>query len=118
MQRLNEKIADTIFIPKYLIDWNWPLKKKDKAYDLIFEILHLYSLGVTQEFITGRRVEFICLKIDRLAKELADVSEAEIYLQDWFFIGQTIEKWLVFAIEEEEFEVATNLRKLMHSEYA
>ena len=118
MQRLRDKIADTIFIPKYLKDWKWPLNKKDKAYDLIFEILDVYFTAVTPEFMTERRVKWTCLKIDRLAVELSEVSEAEIYLQDWFFIGQTIEKWLAFAIEEEEFEVAANLRKLMHQEYA
>jgi len=118
MEELKRKIAETIYVPDYLRKWKSDVDIKDEVTTILFEILDCYFNGVVKEFISNRKVKILCFKIDTYSYDFSQLTDGEIYLQNWLFIGQTIELWIQFAIESEEFEVAANLRKLLNNEYA
>ncbi len=118
MQELKTKISHTIYIPDYLRKWKCDNSTKDLATSILFEILDCYFKGVTGNYLSNRNVKILCNKIDDLSYEFSQITDPDIYLQNWLFIGQTIELWTDLAISLEEFEVATNLRKLLNNEYA
>lgn len=115
---LKVKIADTVFLPQHLRDWPEDLEIKDCAYHIAFDILNLYYLGISTKFMTNRQIKKTCYGIDSLTYDLAQMSPPHINLLNWIWIGETIEKWIQFCVELEEYEAATNLRKLINSEYA
>lgn len=117
MEQLKKEIADTVFLPTHLRDWKERQEIKDLAYHLVFEILNLYYLGVESSFLDNKKIKKTCRKIDDLNYELAEISTPQVNLQNWLWIGETIEMWIEFSLESEEYEVATNLRKLLNSEY-
>jgi hypothetical protein len=118
MDELKGKIAETIYVPDYLRKWKCDNEIKDLATTILFEMLDCYFNGVQFGFISNRRVKSLCYKIDKLSYDFSQVSDPDIYLQNWLFIGTTVELWIEFAVDLEEFEVAANLRKLLNSEYA
>ena len=118
MEELKSRISHTIYVPDYLRKWNADNEIKDLATTILFEMLDCYFNGVQVGFISNRRVKSLCYKIDNLSYDFSRVSDPDIYLQNWLFIGTTVELWIEFAVDLEEFEVAANLRKLLNSEYA
>jgi hypothetical protein len=118
MQRLKDKISHTIYIPQYLRQWDIDVDTRELVTNLIFDILDHFFRGVVPQFLHGRTIAAVCKKIDHLTYELSQLCDSQIYLQTWLFLGETIESWMQFAVEEEEFEVATNLRKILNMEYA
>lgn len=117
MEELKSKIAATVFLPEHLREWQDHSDIKDYAYKLAFDILNYYYKAVDREFLDNTRVRRICRRIDTLNGELIDITPPHINLQNWLWIGQTIELWIEYSLEAEEYEIATNLRKLLNSEY-
>lgn len=117
MEELKRLISDTVFVPQHLRDWTQASTIKDTSYHIVFEILNVYYMGVTSDLLDNKKVKRLCRKIDRYNHELSELSPPHINLQNWLWIGDTIEKWIDFAVMNEEFEVAANLRKLLNSEY-
>jgi hypothetical protein len=111
-----EKVAETIKLPQFL---QVPMfANKDEAIDLVWSILDYYFQGCQDTFLTDKDIETICDCIDDLSSLLSDIITSKLYLQCWLFIGKTINQWIEFALQEELYEVATNLRKILNKEYA
>jgi len=118
MEELKKKIYKTIYMPDFLRAWKCDTESKDIATAITFEILACYYKAIQPQLMTMIRVRNLCKKIDDLSYDFSQISNSDIYLQNWLFIGQTVESWLEYAVEEEEYEVAANLRKLLNNEYA
>lgn len=118
MDELKFRIAETIFLPDYLINWNERQEVKDFIYSTVFEILNIYYSGVKSELLSERLVKRYCRRIDKLNDEAYEYMTPNINLQNWLWIGSTIESWIDFSLELEEYEAAANLRKLLNKEYA
>jgi len=110
-------ISDTVFLPDFVRKWTSPNDIKDRLSHIIFEILNYYYVGVCQDFLTNRQIKDVCYEIDELSFEITEISSPHINLQCWLFIGETVEQWIEFALLEEEYEVASNLKKILNSEY-
>jgi len=117
MKGLKLLIGDTVFLPEFVREWTAPVDLKDKVSNIIFEILNLYYVGVSKDLLSNKRIKTICYQIDELSFEISEISTPHINIQCWLFIGETVEKWIEFSILEEEYESASNLKKILNSEY-
>ena len=117
MKELKLLISDTVFLPEFIREWTAPADLKDKVSNINFERLNLYYVGVSKEFLTNEHIKEICYEIDELSFEITDISTPNINIQCWLFIGETVEKWIEFSLLEEEYESASNLKKILNSEY-
>ena len=115
MVQFKEKVAETVKLPNFLQTPTFANQKE--AIDIIWSILDLYFTGCKNWFLTNDEVSATCDDIDDLSLVLADLIPSKMYLRCWLWIGETINKWISFAIEDELFEAATNLRKLLNQEY-
>jgi hypothetical protein len=117
MKDLKLQIGDTVFLPDFVREWNAPGDTKDRLSHILFEILNFYYCGVTNYFLSNRKIKDTCYEIDELSFEITEITTPHINLQCWLFIGETVEKWIEFALNEEEYETASNLKKILNSEY-
>lgn len=117
MDNLKREIANTILMPDFLKDWSGSESDKGWAYEIIYQILDLYYSAVKREVQTSAFVKRTCFRIDRSSYELQKLLTPNQYLQTWLWIGSIIEVWIDFAVELEEYEVASNLKKILNSEY-
>lgn len=116
MSDFKNKIASTIFLPNFLKESLEP--NTEDIIKLVFKILDLYHKGISeQNYMKPNMIWRVCSKIDHISMMLKDISSSDFYLQCWLFIGETVNEWISISIECEEFEVATNLRKLFNNEY-
>lgn len=116
MHLLRSKIAETIILPNFLHEYNHELK--DEIIACSWEMLDIYYKGVRDQLITNSTIKRLCRKIDQCSYNLLQITPPYLHLQIWLWIGETIEKWIEFAVTDEQYEVAANLKKLMDSEYA
>lgn len=110
-----EKVAETIKLPAFL---KVPVfANKDEVIDMVWSILDFYFSGCKNEFLDDDDVYAICNCIDDMSELLGEITTSKLYLQCWLWIGETVNTWIDFAIQEELYEVATNLRKILNKEY-
>jgi hypothetical protein len=117
MKDLKAKINKTVSTPEFLRQWQGPVDIKTRLAEIVFEILTEYWSGVDTRVLDNREIKNICFEIDELTYEINEIATPQINLQCWLFIGQTIEDWIDFALADEEFETAANLKKILKSEY-
>lgn len=116
MEALVRQISSTIYVPDFLKDFQHP--HKNDIVEMTFEILNFYyTSSINPEFLHNRKIKRICKDIDMMSQILCDMAPSEIYLNSWLWIGDTVETWIKMAEQLEEFEVASNLKKVLNSEY-
>lgn len=118
---IRSEIAATLIMPDFLKDI-----ESDREDDtigayiisIIYKILDFHYRGVTDEFLSDLQIKRICRRIDSLSRELSSFAPAELNLNSWLWIGDTVTKWIEISVGAEKYEAATNLRKILNSEYA
>jgi hypothetical protein len=116
MQELKNDIADTIKMPIFFLDLNSVYR--DEIIALAYKILDLHYKGVTDEFLQDRVINRTLRRIEDISMRLKELAEPDINLICWMWINEVVTKWIDFAIMYQEFETATNLRKIINFEYA
>lgn len=115
MESVRSKIASTIIMPRDLRDL---IKaNEEEVVTLIYKILDQYYKGVTDEFMVDIQIKRACRKVDFFSSELLAYSTPEFSLRAWLWIGDTITEWIDILLEAEDYESATNLRKMLNCEY-
>lgn len=116
MDELKMRIAGTIEMPNFLYNVDGP--DKDLIIATAFKLLDLHYKGVEAAFMTDEQIRRVLRRVDSYDLKLRAYASPRVCLKTWIWIGQTVGEWINDAIELEEFEVATNLRKIINSEYA
>lgn len=117
MEALRKEISTTVFVPDFFNTIE-SFERREEVVKCHFEIIDNYYQGIKPRFLSNGEVKRLCLKIDHLSYEALQMTPGDIHLLAWLWIGDMVEVWMQMAIELEEFEAATNLRKLLNSEYA
>ena len=109
MQQLQNEIADTIIIPYHL-------KHLDTdCQDQIWILLNvIYTQCICDEFLSEREVLIAQLEVDEQSYDIKELCSPEDFFLIWQWIGKTCSKWLKSAVEHQEFESATNLKKVLN----
>ena len=106
---LKEKIAETIYLPKWIL-----ANTSDKSHEIIWSILNIiYTDCIKSSVISNRKATWTVKKLEVEFDSLQDLVKPADYFLIWEWIGTTVQKWLNSAIELEEFETASNLQKVM-----
>jgi hypothetical protein len=115
MDRLKQQIADSIKMPYEL--YNLTSEFKDEIIATTYKILDLHFKGVIEQFLSDSQVNRVLSRIEFYSRRLRSLTDSQLFLQLWLWIGQTTEEWLKWSLEEEHYECATNLRKIINFEY-
>ena len=115
MDTLKSRIADSIKMPHHL--YNLSSNFKDEIIAIAYKILDLHYRGVSEEFLSDSQINRVLSRIQFYSRKLKNICDTANYLQIWLWIGETTGNWLQWSIEEENFETATNLRKIINFEY-
>jgi hypothetical protein len=111
MSELRKDIATTIYLPKHLT-------LSTEVVDIVYNILNvIYTYGVDTDIIPDKLVKEACKDVNSFQDELIDIVSANLHLTIWLWIGETVETWIEMAIKLEEFETATNLKKILECQY-
>lgn len=115
MQNLKTKIANSIQMPIFLIELR--SEHRDEVIDIVYKILDSHYKGVTDEFLNASATNRLLYKIEWQTIRLKEIVTPETHLNCWMWIGDTVNKWIEYSLQEEAYEVATNLRKIINFEY-
>jgi hypothetical protein len=111
MEILKQEIASTILMPDFL--YGFRSEHKDVIVEKTWRILDAYFKCVDVGILSDRKIRFLQRKVWHLSSEITDLTPPHLNLQIWLWIGETIEKWIDFAVVDEEFESAANLKKML-----
>lgn len=116
MEDFKKEIAATIEMPDFIKVY------KNIGYhevvDIVYKILDLYYRGVEESgFLCDTQVLRIVRRISFLYRQIEIKSTSEIFFSCSIWIGDTVTKWIKIAVKVENYEAATNLRKLLNEEY-
>lgn len=115
MEALKEKISFTVQMPQFLDEFSHP--NKEEIVNGYYNILDIYFGGVYSNFLPNNTIRRWCRRVDIISNELLEITPPVIHLNSWIWIGGVVELWIEYSLQAEEYEVATNLRKLLNSEY-
>lgn len=115
MEALKQKISLTVQIPEFLDELKHP--QRDEIVNGYYNILDIYFGGVYSGFLPNNTIRRWCRRIDTISNDLLEITPPQIHLNSWIWLGAVVELWIEYALQLEEYEVATNLRKLLNSEY-
>lgn len=116
MNDLRKEIADTIKMPIFLIDLK--SEHRDEIVGISYKILDYHYKGVQDEFLNDKELNRILRRVESLSIRLREITDGNINLLSWIWINDVVTKWINLAINYEQYEVATNLRKIINFEYA
>lgn len=109
MEKLQQEIAETIFLPKHLTSLI-----TGECQDEIWILLNiLYTECVDTEFLSDRMVFKTQLDFDNQSEIIKSICNPAEYFMIMVWITQTAEKWIQSAVLVDEFETATNLKKVL-----
>lgn len=108
MELLQNDIAETIIIPKTL------RYLSAECQDQIWVLLNIiYTQCISDEFLSDRQILITELEIEEQSRDIKELCEPEDYFLIWQWIGKTCSKWLESSVKYQEFESATNLKKVL-----
>ncbi len=110
MVDIKQKIALTLEFPDFL-------REAEDSAEVAYKILDLYYKGVGEDFLSDIQTIRLGRKLKRYYGELRSQSSPEIFLRTSLWIGETVTKWINISLSVENYESATNLRKLLYEEY-
>lgn len=115
MVDIKKEIAATIEMPDFIMVYR--NLGYHEVVENVYKILDLYYRGVEPHFLTEGQILRLVKRISFFYRQLELNSTPEIYLCCSIWIGDTVTKWIKIAVAVENFESATNLRKLLNEEY-
>jgi hypothetical protein len=117
INQLRSFAVKTIKQPEFLIDPSSPLSVKNLVWNRVHNILYEYMVGITEILISNSRIKQTCEEIQKISDDMSNNISDNDMMYVWLFLGETVESWIEEAIELEEFECASNLKKLLENEY-
>jgi len=117
INQLRSFAVKTIKQPGFLLDPNSALSIKNLVWNRVHNILYEYMVGLTEILISNSRIKQTCEEVQKLNDDMANSISDNDMMYVWLWIGETVESWIEKAIDLEEFEAASNLKKLLENEY-
>lgn len=109
-------ITLTVDIP-HLLD-SAKVKKSVRVYvnDILDEIFKIVCQGLDEENMPEYDVFISSSTIFSLMDQVSQLVTESAFLTIWLFFGKTVERWIEVCVEYEEYESASNLKKILESD--
>jgi hypothetical protein len=88
--------------------------QKRIAIELVANIFYNYIDVVQDTILSDKEIAVVLEDINRVSGELCDILNSKDYLLTWIYIGDTVSDWQNKAVQLEEYEIASNLKKLFN----
>ena len=109
MELLQNDIADTISIPNSL------RHLEPDCQDAVWILLNIiYTRCIHEDFMSEREILVTQLEVEDQSEDIKKLCDPNDFFLIWQWIGTTCVKWLRSSIKHQEFESATNLKKVLH----
>jgi hypothetical protein len=84
--------------------------------DLLSEAFKLVCQGLDDEYMDSYELMISSETVLSIMDQISEVVIEENFLSIWIFFGSSIENWIETCVEYEEYESATNLKKLLEQD--
>lgn len=108
-------IIASIERPEFLQDDTELPTEKNLAYNGAYNILLLFSDGLSNKNLTKAKIRLIAKQIENVTNELDTFLDSRQLLLTWSFIGSEIDSWIELSLDKEYYESAANLKKIMEA---
>lgn len=118
LEEISKEVAITLTVdmPDLLNKLNIRKSVKDFVMDLLGEAFKISCECLDEDFVTQSDLRIASSTVLSLMDAISEVVTDENYLSIWIFFGTTIERWIEVCVEWEEYESATNLKKLLEQD--
>lgn len=113
LTKVRRFVVNSVKQPQFLLDPTSTLTTKSLAWNGVYNILYLMLDGCTCRLIRKHEIDAIEIEVDRINADLRALVDDKQMLMIWIWIGELVEGWIKFAIENEEYEIAANLKKIL-----
>lgn len=102
--------------PEFLKDSQIDLPTaKNLAWNAAFNILCLFSDGISETNLTKQKIRLISKQIEDITNQLDQFLDDKQLLYVWVFIGTEIESWIELCADREFYESSANLKKILET---
>lgn len=102
-------IINTIRRPDFIVN--------DEIWMSASSIVYLFLDGVADYIQHSDLIETICMDIERTSKNMRDFVHHKMVMYIWIWMSELVESWIEFSIEQEEYEIASNLKNILDQNY-
>lgn len=86
---------------------------KNLGWNGVYNILLLFSDAISSNNLPKQKLRLIIKQIEDTTNELDTFLDSKQLLMLWIFIGSEIDAWIELCLQEEYYESAANLKKIM-----
>jgi hypothetical protein len=89
--------------------------QKKMVIELVANIFYNYIDVIESSILSDKKISESLEDINRISGDISNILNDKDYLLTWIYIGDTIVLWQKRAVELEEYEIASNLKKLFNN---
>jgi hypothetical protein len=118
LDEISKEVAITLTVdmPDLLHKLNIKKSVKDFVMDLLGEAFKTACMCLDEDFVSESDLRIASSTVLGLMDAISEIVTDENYLSIWIFFGTSIENWMEVCVEWEEYESATNLKKLLEQD--
>lgn len=87
------------------------------AWNISYEIVWKFTDVLGVDVLSKYRCLLISNEISELSEDLSRIVDSKTLLMIWLWIGELIESWIEWSIEDECYEAAENLKRLLTNSF-
>jgi len=118
LEQIKKEVAITLTVdmPDLLDKLNIRNSARGYVMDLLSEAFKLVCQGLDDEYMDSYELMISSETVLSIMDQISEVVIEENFLSIWIFFGSSIENWIETCVEYEEYESATNLKKLLEQD--
>ena len=118
LDEISKEVAITLTVdmPDLLDKLNIKKSVRDFVMDLLGEAFKTSCMCLDEDFVSESDLRIASSTVLGLMDAISEIVTDENYLSIWIFFGTSIENWMEVCVEWEEYESATNLKKLLEQD--
>ena len=118
VEEIKKEVAITLTVdmPDLLDKLNIRNSARGYVMDLLSEAFKLVCQGLDDDYMDSYELLISSETVLSIMDQISEVVVEENFLSIWIFFGSSIENWIDTCVEYEEYESATNLKKLLEQD--
>ena len=118
LEEIKKEVAITLTVdmPDLLDKLNIRNSARGYVMDLLSEAFKLVCQGLDDDYMDSYELLISSETVLSIMDQISEVVVEENFLSIWIFFGSSIENWIDTCVEYEEYESATNLKKLLEQD--
>ena len=118
LEEIKKEVAITLTVdmPDLLDKLNIRNSAGGYVMDLLSEAFKLVCQGLDDDYMDSYELLISSETVLSIMDQISEVVVEENFLSIWIFFGSSIENWIETCVKYEEYESATNLKKLLEQD--